>query len=493
MASRRDTEFVEFVGACEQRLQRTAYLLLGDRNTATDVVAEALAGVYVDWPTLERSGDLSAFARRAVVSAAVGHPLRRWTRDHVTRIPYHPERHVEDGDLLLSTLQHLPARERACVVLRYYEELSVAETAEVLNCSAGAVRNHTTGGVDLSELLQDRAEDSSGHGIDPYAVLAEGRRRVRRRRVLATSGTVAVILLVVLTASLGRWWSTPATPEPDGTGRFAKVQVSRADAVSRCHTQLRNAGDNGAFILLDAVRAADGTVIGQPQPPWYEGTQLYFTLKSSGRLNDPLPRVCTVPQRKLTAWSGTVSQPAATAADVDAFRDQCGAYAGIDLTGWAVADSATSSVGGIALFLARNGYTLRCRQVDRHTGFGITLGVLHDAPVRGAPASDHLGGRTIFVGCEPPLTGLGERGVCFGAGEAYDNGDVGSLRVRLPDGRLEQVQAKHGFYAFMFDVASNVSWERYLTTKVTALTPEGSQMESYPVEPLPSETPLVTS
>lgn len=159
----RDEEsFVAFARGARERLRRTAYLMCGDWDKASDHVQEGLIRVYVAWPRLERAGREHAYARKAVVSAVLDHGRRRSNRELVVETD--PERPAE-GDLadavtaraaLLAALAELPPRQRACVVLRYFEDLSVADTAAALGCSQGTVKSQTARGLDrLRSLFQD--------------------------------------------------------------------------------------------------------------------------------------------------------------------------------------------------------------------------------------------------------------------------------------------------------------------------------------------------
>ena len=147
---RDEQAFVEFAEAVRGRLRRTAYLLCGDWDQASDHVQEGLIRVYVAWPRLTKAGREYAYARKAVVSAFIDHGRRRSS----TEVPTEPDRNLPSGqDLaesvalrtaLLSALSGLPLRQRACVVLRYFDDLSVSETAAVLGCSEGTVKSQTS-------------------------------------------------------------------------------------------------------------------------------------------------------------------------------------------------------------------------------------------------------------------------------------------------------------------------------------------------------------
>ncbi len=147
---RDEAAFVEFAEAARGRLRRTAYLLCGDWEQASDHVQEGLIRVYVAWPRLTRAGREHGYARRAVVSAFLDHSRRRSS----TEVPSEPDRNVPSRQdvaesvalraALMSALADLPLRQRACVVLRYFEDLSVAYTAAVLGCSEGTVKSQTS-------------------------------------------------------------------------------------------------------------------------------------------------------------------------------------------------------------------------------------------------------------------------------------------------------------------------------------------------------------
>jgi RNA polymerase sigma-70 factor (sigma-E family) len=147
---RDEAAFVEFAEAVRERLRRTAYLMCGDWDQASDHVQEGLIRVYVAWPRLTRAGREYAYARKAVVSAFLDHTRRRSS----TELPAEPDANVPSAidvaesvasrTALMAALATLPSRQRACVVLRYFEDLSVADAAAVLGCSEGTVKSQTS-------------------------------------------------------------------------------------------------------------------------------------------------------------------------------------------------------------------------------------------------------------------------------------------------------------------------------------------------------------
>lgn len=142
--------FAEFAVASRGRLRRTAYLMCGDWDRARDHVQEALVRVYVRWPKLQRRGGELAYARRAVASVVIDESRRRSSRELPTdpdlaiASPEDVAAAVTDRAALMAALAALPARQRACVVLRYFEELDVRETATALGCSEGTVKSQTS-------------------------------------------------------------------------------------------------------------------------------------------------------------------------------------------------------------------------------------------------------------------------------------------------------------------------------------------------------------
>ena len=140
---RGDAAFTEFAAASRARLRSTAYLLCGDWDRASDHVQEGLIRVYVAWPRLDRNGGELAYARKAVVSAFLDANRKRSSSERPAA--EHADRAsaedvaaaVADRAALMAALARLPGRQRACVVLRYFEELDVRETAAVARLQRG--------------------------------------------------------------------------------------------------------------------------------------------------------------------------------------------------------------------------------------------------------------------------------------------------------------------------------------------------------------------
>jgi RNA polymerase sigma-70 factor (sigma-E family) len=151
--SLRDEEFSAFVAARRLDLLRSACLLTaGDTHRAEDLVQTALARLYVAWPRVRRSGTQAAYAWRIVVNAHLDEVRRpRWRREQsVAEPPDGPASQPPgalpaglDGEDVRAALAALPPRMRAAIVLRHWMDLSVGETASLLNCSEGTVKSQT--------------------------------------------------------------------------------------------------------------------------------------------------------------------------------------------------------------------------------------------------------------------------------------------------------------------------------------------------------------
>lgn len=153
--SRRDgDQYAEFVAAYQHRLRGSAYLMTGNWATAADVTQEALIRLYVAWPRLEKKeGGLAAYAHRALHSAVIDHQRKHIRREKnedrvpvVTSVGDGTAEHA-DREVLVQALKALPERQRACVVLRYFEDLSIADTAAALKCSIGTIKSQTSHGL----------------------------------------------------------------------------------------------------------------------------------------------------------------------------------------------------------------------------------------------------------------------------------------------------------------------------------------------------------
>lgn len=168
MMGRRDgAEFAEFVAASQASLRRTAFLLCGDWELASDFVQEAYLKVYRKWPKLKLDGRQIGYARAAVTTTVIDALRKKSSKEVVTgeleahaRLGADHTRAHADRDLLMRCLEQLPPRQRACVVLRHYDDLSVTETAGALGCSEGTVKSQTARGLaSLQEIYLSETDD----------------------------------------------------------------------------------------------------------------------------------------------------------------------------------------------------------------------------------------------------------------------------------------------------------------------------------------------
>ncbi|MGW4502553.1 SigE family RNA polymerase sigma factor [Micromonospora sp. NPDC004336] len=144
-----EEEFRDFVAARSGALLRTAYLLSGDWATAEDLLQTALTKTYLAWKRLGGIEAIEPYARRVMVNTSTSWWRRRWHGERPTETL--PERaavdEIEqqlDRDLLWRHLSALPTRQRAVLVLRYYEDMSEAQTAALLGISPGTVKSQTS-------------------------------------------------------------------------------------------------------------------------------------------------------------------------------------------------------------------------------------------------------------------------------------------------------------------------------------------------------------
>ena len=146
--ARRSRDFGEFVVARSPHLLRAAYLLAGDRAGAEDLVQNALLRTYLAWDKVTAADDPLAYTQRILYTTSSRMRRRRRVNEDLGTPPDSlattPSYSVEERDELSRALVALPQRQRAVIVLRYYEDLSVERVAEILGCSVGTVKSQTS-------------------------------------------------------------------------------------------------------------------------------------------------------------------------------------------------------------------------------------------------------------------------------------------------------------------------------------------------------------
>jgi RNA polymerase sigma-70 factor (sigma-E family) len=159
--------FADFALARAAALQRAAYLMVGDTQLAQDLVQEALTTTYVAWPRLRDPRNAEAYCRKAITTTAISWFRRKGWRnerpsEHLPELGHHtdgPETAVADRDEVWRALQGLPPRQRAALVLRFYEDLTEVQTADAMGCAVGTVKSQVAAGLaKLRERLGDDAE-----------------------------------------------------------------------------------------------------------------------------------------------------------------------------------------------------------------------------------------------------------------------------------------------------------------------------------------------
>lgn len=156
-------EFAELYQHAWPRLLRSAYGITGDRQLAEDAVQVAFAKAYASWSRVRRADDPVAYLRMMAVNAALAN-ARKASNRRERPTDQLPERRVDAGadrvverQGLWAAVTALPPRQRAVVVLRYYEDLSEAEIAQVLGCAPGTVKSQASAAL---KTLRSHVEQS---------------------------------------------------------------------------------------------------------------------------------------------------------------------------------------------------------------------------------------------------------------------------------------------------------------------------------------------
>lgn len=157
MSPEQEAAFTAFAAARFGGLRRTAYLLCGDWHTAEDLVQITLGRVYVKWGRVKDAAAVHAYARQVLVRAYIDHSRKRGNGE----IPVHdiPDTPGPDADnerrlALLAALARVTPAYRAVLVLRFWEDQSIEQTAALLGKSSAAVRSASTRGLEqLRDIL----------------------------------------------------------------------------------------------------------------------------------------------------------------------------------------------------------------------------------------------------------------------------------------------------------------------------------------------------
>jgi RNA polymerase sigma-70 factor (sigma-E family) len=178
VTGQRDADYSEYIGARLPALRRLALLLCQDRHRADDLVQQAVIRVYVRWGRASAADNIDAYVNAILVREFLHERRSGWTRrvrvtDQLPDAPILTSDH--DGLMdLQAAVAALPPGQRAVLVLRYYCDLNIDQTAAALGCSTGTVKSQTAKAVATlrSELDDDAAITTAGSRASP-----SGRRR----------------------------------------------------------------------------------------------------------------------------------------------------------------------------------------------------------------------------------------------------------------------------------------------------------------------------
>lgn len=141
-----ESEYRQFVLEAANRLFRTAYVLTNDRQLAEDLVQQTLLKAWRYWRHVREADDRYNYVRRILLTSHSRMHRRRRVSEVLTASPQEQEGHrplVDERDQLLRAIDRLPYGQKAVLLLRFYEDLTVDQTAELLGCSVGTVKSRT--------------------------------------------------------------------------------------------------------------------------------------------------------------------------------------------------------------------------------------------------------------------------------------------------------------------------------------------------------------
>jgi RNA polymerase sigma-70 factor (sigma-E family) len=153
-----DQEFHDFVGLRMERWRRSAFLMCQDWHTADDLVAIAIAKIYRHWRDVRRADNPEAYAQRILTRVWLSERRRPHRRERSSELlpeqPAPATDRITDRESFAALLQTLGPRQRAVLILRFYFDYSVEQTAEILQVTAGTVKSQTARGLDALRVDQ---------------------------------------------------------------------------------------------------------------------------------------------------------------------------------------------------------------------------------------------------------------------------------------------------------------------------------------------------
>ena len=176
MRAQDEAEFAELVAAVTHRVHRVAYAVCGDRQLAEDAVQSALMSAYRTWPRVRDADSSEAYLRKMVVNQLFSWRRRKsWGTAAVLGRGLEPSRGSHEGAVvehqrIWSAVGELPPRQRAVIVLRYYEGMSEAEIAETLGIRPGTVKSQSSAAMTRLRVTLAETETVVPDGENPKAV-----------------------------------------------------------------------------------------------------------------------------------------------------------------------------------------------------------------------------------------------------------------------------------------------------------------------------------
>jgi RNA polymerase sigma-70 factor (sigma-E family) len=164
MTAAREAEFADYVGSRLASLRRLALLLCQDWHRADDLVQAAIIKLYIKWPKAVAAGNIDAYVRAIVVREFLDERRSSWvTRVTLSdQLPDQPSGPADPESALdvQAAMQALSARQRATVVLRFYLDLNVEQTAQLLGCTPGTVKTQTARALEALRRILGPAEQA---------------------------------------------------------------------------------------------------------------------------------------------------------------------------------------------------------------------------------------------------------------------------------------------------------------------------------------------
>jgi RNA polymerase sigma-70 factor (sigma-E family) len=173
----RDAEFTEYARARAPWLRKVACLLCGDWHRADDLVQASMLRLYTSWHRAGQVENVDGYARRTLINVFLSEQRGPWWQRVINHAREPGPEVLADArsatalDLdaaldLRAALAALPPRQRAAVVLRYYCDLPVDQTAEILGCSPGTVKSQASRGLRTLRVRLESGEDTmEGRGL----------------------------------------------------------------------------------------------------------------------------------------------------------------------------------------------------------------------------------------------------------------------------------------------------------------------------------------